>query len=146
MDRRGDSELKEVGLEIDAKKNHSQRSSPVWSLYLRQNLEYQPLDALKVYDLLTLIAISLIYFSPFIYLFFILSQRMDYISVSVGRPPPSLRSQPFFLQRSKFRLGIPYIRDTYLTSCPLRIYISISKVPSLQLLLSLRVCIYGKIL
>ena len=49
------------------------KSSPVWSLYRRQNLLNHPLEALKFSDLLTLIAAALIYFSPLIYRFFILS-------------------------------------------------------------------------
>ena len=99
------------------------KSWPVWSLYLRQNLENQPLEALKFYDRLTLMAAALISLSPFISRFLILSYRTHSISWSVGRPPPSLRSQPFFLQRSRLRRGIPYSLETSLTSCPFRIYI-----------------------
>jgi hypothetical protein len=49
------------------------KSWPVCSLYLRQNFENQPFEALKFYDLLTSIAAARISLSPFIYRFFILS-------------------------------------------------------------------------
>lgn len=96
-------------------------SSPVVVLYLPQNLENHPLEALKFSDWLISIAAARISFYPFIKRFLIFSYKVISILWSVGLPPPSFLSQPFFLHLSKFLFGMPYSFAIYLISCPLRI-------------------------
>ena len=66
---------------------------------------------------------------------------MSSISPSVGLPPPSLRSQPFFFQRNKLRRGMPYFSDIYLASTPYKILIY-SELLALQLLPSRPLCTF----
>ena len=51
------------------------------------------------------------------------------ISASVGLPPPSFLSHPFFLHLSRFRLGIPYSLEITLTSSPEIIYNKLNFYP-----------------
>ncbi len=50
-------------------------------------------------------------------------------SLSVGLPPPSLRSQPFFFHLRRFLLGMPNSLEIILTSSPERIYVRLKEYP-----------------
>ena len=114
-----------------------------WRLKRWQNLTNQPLEALKELVLLIQTASFLIYFSSVSSLFLILSQMTCSIQLSVGRPPPSFLSQPFFFHLSKLRRGIPNSFEIILTSSPAMICIMLD-VPFPRPAFSSRKCICGK--
>ena len=66
-------------------------------------------------------------------------------SLSVGLPPPSFLSHPFFFHRSRFRLGMPDYLDINFTSSPARIYITIKLLFRLPAFFHHR-CICGRVL
>lgn len=84
----------------------------------RLNLQYHPFEALKFILLLNFLASYLISRYVLMSLFLIFEYKRLQSSLSVGLPPPYFRSHPFFFQRRRFRLGIPYYLDIYLTSWP----------------------------
>ena len=90
-------------------------------LYRRLNLQYHPFEALKSASLLRCLAYALMSFSVSRIFWSIFVQRVIYISPSVGRPPSSFLSHPFFFQRSRFLRGMPYFSDISLASTPSRI-------------------------